>query len=131
MSYLIGLYVYYHGINLGLFGIEPGMGDTPLNQGLDYGNQNIEDIPLDSLDIGLEAKEDLKVQQDRARNTVSYEDMLKEAIYESQQKTQKLQKSGLIHNSIYESTPDYMIEDEFDTNTGSITLDFFTEINNF
>lgn len=132
MSYLIGLYVYYHGNNLSIFGIEPGvMGDVPLNQGLDFENQNIEDISIDSLDIGTEAKEDLKAQQNKAQNTVNYEEMLREAIYESQRQSQKMYQSDFVHNSIYEDTPEHLLEDDYSTNDNCIPLDFFTEINNF
>ena len=73
MSYLIGLYVYYHGNNLPLFGIEPGSDEDPLNEGLQHGDEiDIRQVNVDGLDIGMEATEDLKKQKYRAENTQNY-----------------------------------------------------------
>lgn len=131
MSYLIGLYVYYHGNNLPLFGIEPGFDVDPLNEGLHRDDEvDITEVNVDGLDIGLEAKEDLKKQKERAQNTQSYEDILRQAIMESQKKSQELATHGVVTESDYLNTPEHQIEG-YEPNQGSIPLDFFNEINGF
>lgn len=131
MSYLIGLYVYYHGNNLPLFGIEPGSDEDPLNGGLQHGDEiDIRQVNVDGLDIGMEAKEDLKKQKERAENTQNYEAILRQAIIDSQKRSQELARRGVVTESDYLNTPEHQI-DGYEPNEGSIPLDFFNEINGF
>lgn len=130
MSYLIGLYVYYHGNNLELFGIVPGMGDGPLNEGLQREpEEDLRTLSVESLDLGVEVTQDLKAQQERERNTEDYEAMMRRAIQESQKQSQILTSKGFT-DSVYANTPDYLV-DSYSSDEGSIPLDFFDEINGF
>lgn len=127
MSYLIALYVYYHGNNLAMFGISREAQQDDLdNSGL-YGYDNI-----DNLDINPHAIEDLKSQEQKEENTkkeLQWNRIMADAIKKSQKQTAELYKKNQIQNSVYEATPDSILND-YDSDEEDIPLDFFTEINN-
>ena len=118
MSYLIALYVYYHGDNIGMFGITRGARDEDLdNSGL----KRPDDIDPSMVDPALIAAAKKREQQELAMHQFEAE-MLK-AEQESQRETYRLHKAGLIHGDIFEHTPSDAVED-FDS-TGEISLDIF------
>lgn len=123
------MYVYYHGNNLPLFGFEKGAQEIQnQNQGL---NVPIAEIPVDSLNVSQEVKSIVKAQQEKEANTINYEDMMRKAIYESQQESYRLQQSSINIETAYSNTPDYLI-DEIETGTfGTIPMSLFDELNGF
>lgn len=126
MSFLIALYVFYHGNNLPMFGFERGAEEiSNRNQGL---NIPLKEIPVESLDIGESAKSQLLAQQIKEKNTAIYEDMLRKAVLESQREEMHRQNTSVNINNIYSDTPNYLIENDEDT-TGSLPMSFFNELN--
>lgn len=127
MSYLIALYVYYHGNNLALFGFRKGEGEIKnQNTGLDIPLNKVE---VDALDLPPEAAKQIKIQQQKEKNTINYENLLRKALLESQQESIKLQQSSLNYTSNYENTPEEALDDISPGNMGKIPLSFFNEIN--
>ena len=118
MSYLIALYVYYHGDNLAMFGITRGARDEDLdNSGL----KRPEEIDPSLVDPALIAAAKKREQQE-ADMFKFEQDMLK-AEMESQRRTRELHNAGLIHGDIYDHTPEDLI-DEYDS-VGEVDLSIF------
>ena len=125
MSYLIGLYVYYHGSNLSYFGITPGFNpNEELNTGLRTASE------IDPSLVSPELIEYAKKQEElSARKT--YEEMMMEAAQKAQEESVRLQKSGLSSNRLIESTPsNYLSDMEYDS-SAAIDLSIFDSLNNF
>ena len=124
MSYLIAMYVRYHGNNLELFGVNIGATAEELNN---KGLKRPEEIDTNLVDKGLvEAairEEKLKSQQN------AYEQMMQEAIYNAQHETYNLQRKGLINNTIFEDTPDFVADDYMDDNSFNSVFGAFNSLN--
>ena len=118
MSYLIALYVYYHGDNLAMFGITRGARDEDLDNG---GLKRPEEIDPSLVDPALIAAAKKREQQE-AEMFKFEQDMLK-AEMESQRRTRELHNAGLIHGDIYDNTPEDLI-DEYDS-VGEVDLSIF------
>lgn len=124
MSYLIALYIFYHGNNLIVFGIHKGAKVEDLdNSGL----KRPEEIDPTLVDPKLIAA---AKRQEELEKQPTWEELMRKAMLESQKHTYKLQQSGEIQNSIFEHTPDAVM-DEIEENQGGIDLDFFNTLNNF
>lgn len=122
MSYLIALYVYYHGNNLLAFGISKAARDEDLdNSGLYVPEPEtfnlVDKVLVDEL---KERQEKEKMSED----ILNWDNMMAEAIKKAQQDTYKLHQSKLIDNSIINSS-DFVDDD----NSYDIPLDFFRELN--
>ena len=127
MSYLIALYVYYHGNNLPVFGITPGMADEnkEKNKGLIRPEEiNPELVDQSIIDAAIEQQK----KEAKTAEITNWEDMMKQAIMKAQQESFKMYQYGNMENSIFERTPETII-DEFDGD-GAIPMDFFSSINN-
>ena len=127
MSYLIGLYVYYHGNNLELFGIYKGAQDEELNNS---GLKHPEEIDPNFVDKKI--IDDAKTVREKeilTEKEMNWDQMMKDAIAKSQEETYRLYKSGNIQNSIYDNSTDAAV-DSYDGG-GDIPLDFFDELNHF
>lgn len=124
MSYLIALYVYYHGNNLEVFGITKGLRDEDINNG---GLKRASEINPTLVDHSLieEAKKREAMEEEMMRN--DWDNIMRQAIKSSQQRDYQLFKTAKIENSVFNTTPDAII-DNYESE-GSIPLDFFTEIN--
>jgi hypothetical protein len=125
MSYLIGLYVYYHGDNLETFGLYKGeVIENANNDGLHR--------PDDAYtkNISTEAARDIHDTMMKEANKDMYAEELRKAIAQSQKESMMLYKKNLIDSELYDNTADYMI-DGSDENMGSIDLDLFNTLNNF
>ena len=100
MSYLIAMYVFYHGNNLPIFGFIPGSqkDEKPLNQGM-------ERMPLEELSKVLpEDVAESIVENRKVTKLLDYESILRKAIEESQNETAKLMNSknlGMNHHHHY------------------------------
>lgn len=123
MSYLIAMYVYYHGNNLAMFGFIKGSQEIEnQNKGLDY-----RDIKYSK--IIPEADIRVMEEQEKVREENDYAKMMREAIIKSQNESAMLARSGLVHNEVISNTPEGFIDD-FDDG-GTMDMDFFDEINGF
>lgn len=124
MSYLIAMYVYYHGNNLQMFGFVKGSEEIKeQNKGL----TRPEDISASSLDE--DTKRIIRTQLEKEQNQPDdFQQMMREAIIKSQNESMRLVKAGLTHNTLIENTPDYMLDDYDDS---SSDYSFFNEINGF
>lgn len=124
MSYLICLYVYYHGNNLYKYGIVKGSKEIKEeNKGLTY-----DDIQYS----GIIPQQDLEVikQQEKFRKENNYEEMMRQAILKAQKESLILSKKGLAQNDIIENTPDGLLDEIYEDN-GQIDMSFFNELNGF
>lgn len=123
MSYLIALYVYYHGNNLPVFGIIKGeKAEDVKNQGM----KRPEEIDTSLVDPAL--VESVKIQEQQ-KAMPSFEELMRKAMTESLKDTYKLKQAGEIENTIFDVTPDTVM-DQYDEG-GQIDLDFFNTLNGF
>lgn len=126
MSYLIALYVYYHGNNLALFGIEKGARDEDLN------NSGLKtDLYIDNR-LDAELVQNLKetIAKEEATETIlNYNTLMAEEMRKSQLNTFNLNKSGMIDNTIFDNSVDSVLTDYDDE--GSMDLSLFNDLNNF
>lgn len=127
MSYLIALYVYYHGNNLSLFGIIKGMDpDAKENEGL----IQPEDIDSKLLDQSIiDDVQNVIEKEHNAEKEMDWDSMMKEAITKAQQESHKLYQNMGVGNTIFESSSESIVDDYNDDY--SIPLSFFDEINSF
>ena len=127
MSYLIALYVYYHGNNLTVFGITKGAQDEDLNNS---GLKHPDEINpnLVSSEIINSAKEQ-EIKTEKTEKELNWNELMKQSIQKAQQMTYNINKAGLISNTIYDKTPESSVESFEDE--GSIPLDFFNSLNGF
>ena len=124
MSYLIAMYVRYHGNNLELFGIQIGATDEELNNA---GLKRPEEIDPSLVDKSLI---DAAIKEEKlAGRKNEYEKMMQDAIYKSQSDTYKLQKKGLISNTIFDNTPDFVADDYMDDNSFNSVFGSFSSMN--
>lgn len=123
MSYLIALYVYYHGNNLIAFGIIKGLKDEDIhNEGMKRTDEINPNYVSNDILNSVKEKEKLEYQQ------IKWQQMQKDAIKNAQKESYQLYRKGLVQNSLFENSPETVLED-FDE--GVINLDFFNEINGF
>ena len=128
MSYLIAMYVLFYGNNLNVFGFDPGdiLASAEKNTGMiapDLSNLNMDTIP-DSVEPFVEKERE-------RHSTHSYEEILRNAIMQNQQRTMQLSRKGLIQNDLYENTPKQNGDDAYYDEDISSNLDFLDELNNF
>ena len=122
MSYLMALYVYYHGNNLIAFGIVKGMKATePQNRGM----KRAEDI--DPTLVSPELIQEVQKREEYERQS-SFEEIMRNAIKESQRESFNMYQAGISKSDVFVNTPDAIIEENPD---GDIDLNFFNELNGF
>lgn len=127
MSYLIALYVYYHGNNLAVFGINKGaMDETQLNKGLKRADEINPELVSRKL---IEEAQNQEIKEQQTKELTEWETMMKNAIFQSQKETYKLYQGNYIENTAFNNTPEALM-DSYD-DEGNIPLDFFSEINGF
>lgn len=120
MSYLICLYVYYHGNNLHAFGFDPGK--TPvgeLNTGLNRSNsaEDFKGLLPDDVVRSMVAAE--------KSSGPSYEEIFRQALAEAQDSTKRMLNSSLNISTGNATTGDFDLEDD----DGGVGMDFFDEMN--
>ena len=122
MSYLIALYVFYHGNNLISFGIVKGMQATdPQNRGMKRAEE------IDPTMVNPELIKEVQKQEDYDRQA-SFDEIMRNAIKDSQRHSHTLYHAGISKSDIFENTPDAIIEA---SDEGNIDLDLFNELNGF
>lgn len=124
MSYLIAMYVYYHGNNLDRFGFIKGSQEIQNpNQGLFYDNtQDLEQLVPQDVVKAIKARQEADEAQ-------SFNSMYATAMAAAKAETSKLKQSGLINETdlTIDDVPEYdMLNDE-----DNISMDFFRSLNNF
>lgn len=124
MSYLIGMYVYYHGDNLAAFGFIKGSKEIEKqNKGLDF-------VDLRSSGVLPEVEIKMMEQRQAAIEENNYEKIMREAMIAAQNETRKLASKGIIHSELLDNTPDDVLGSNY-YNEEQIPMDFFDEINGF
>ena len=73
--------------------------------------------------------EGVKKQEELKEEEMNYLEMMREAMIQSQKETYKLHQTGNITNSIFDHTPDSVMEAYEED--GVIDLDFFNDLNGF
>lgn len=122
MSYLIALYVRYHGNNLATFGIEVGATDEELNN---KGIKTAEEIDPTLVNPKLiEEAKDIEIKNKVVDN---YEEMLRRIMEKSQKETYKLHNSGMVENTVFDTSPDGAM-DSYDDGV-SLPMSIFDELN--
>lgn len=124
MSYLIALYVYYHGNNLQAFGFVKGAKEIEnQNKGLSY---TFDDIR--SSDLIPQRDIDIMQMQEQVRQENDYETIMRNALLQAQQESARLHQKGLVINSTLKDTPIETLDDEL---YGNFDLGLFDDLNNF
>lgn len=121
MSYLICLYVYYHGNNLSAFGFDPGhapMGELHTGLQRDTASE-FEGLLPDHVIKAMVASEK------EAAAVNNYEDIFRQALAEAQSSTRQMLDSSLNVSSGAVSAQDFDISED----DGVIGMDFFDEMN--
>ena len=122
MSYLIALYVYYHGNNLISFGIVKGMQSTdPQNKGMRRSEE------IDPTLVSPELIQQVQKQEEYERQA-SFDEIMRNAIKNSQRESYNMYQAGISKSDVFMNTPDAIIEEQ---NDGDIDLDFFNTLNGF
>lgn len=122
MSYLIGLYVYYHGNNLQYFGFYR----TDIYEGVEL-NQGVSRPDLRDIlpsDVVNKMERDQEIQKE-----MDYEKIFREALIQSQEQSKNLAKSKAIKSSnFYNNTEKYILDDD---DSGALDLNIFNSLNGF
>ena len=126
MSYLIALYVYYHGNNLPLFGIQPGSMEVgELNSGLRRTDE------IDETLLPREILNQIKKEEQIEEAEAEWRQNMQLAYERAQKETYRLQKANLIQNSIYDpkNSPEVILADDYENE--DMDLDIFDELNDW
>ena len=126
MSYLIAMYVFYHGNNLPAFGFIKGSQEIEnQNEGLDYSDINTLRgtglVPDDMLEV--------EAEREQIRKENDYSAIYQEAVMRAQQESMELARRGLVRNATLDATPSTLLTDMYEE--GEIDMNFFDELNNF
>lgn len=125
MSYLIALYVYYHGDNLSTFGFNKGALDSELNNS---GLKRPEEINPDLVDKTIITDMQKQIQKEQvAKQEMDWNSMMKDAIMKSQKETFKMYQSNQIENTIFDHTEESLVESYEED--GVIQMEFFSDMN--
>lgn len=125
MSYLIALYVYYHGNNLASFGFyrTNEYEGSELNTGINRPDIS-EILPQEVIDKFEREKE--------IEDKLSYESMYRKAVLENQKTSYNLSRSKIMKSNNYlDSTPEEIFYDEDNTTDDDFDMSLFDELNGF
>lgn len=123
MSYLIGMYVWYHGNNLSMWGIVKGAKEIEnQNQGLHRSVEDIENMGILPADT-IEAMK----KQEKVRKENDYEQIMREALIKAQRQSLELHKKGLVENPTLDRSQEVQLEEIYGNN--NIDMSFFDEMN--
>ena len=123
MSYLIGMYVWYHGNNLTAFGIIKGSREIEnQNQGLKRTVEDIENMDILPADTIATMK-----KQEQVRKENDYEKIMREALIKAQRQSLELHKKGLVENPTLDKSQEVQLEEIYGNN--NIDMSFFDEMN--
>ena len=123
MSYLIGMYVYYHGNNLEFFGFIKGSQEIEnQNEGL---SRTIDEVDKEL--IPVEIVRTLEKQKEFEKEN-DYESIYRKALLQSQMESQRMAKSSIMKTKYqYQSEDD--IETDYYEDDYEMPLDIFDDLN--
>jgi hypothetical protein len=122
MSYLVGMYVFYYGNNLEVFGFSKS--DVFYQDEKNQGLLRPEDVDLEALPESVRGT----IESELVRNAqMSFSDREFTEMMRSQQRSQTLSAKGLVENELYENTIDR--DPDIDFNYGTQNFDIFDELN--
>lgn len=126
MSYLIALYVYYHGNNLATFGFYRTDLYDGVEENIGLNRPNLRDLVPEDIAEVLE-------QEERQEREQSYEDIFREAMSKAQEESYNLSKSRVMHSDNYfDQTQKGIVSDDFyDGNNDDMDLSLFDSLNGF
>lgn len=123
MSYLVAMYVFYHGNNLPAFGFIKGQTiDEESRPVMTYKDLSPGVLPNEVIDV-LEKQEQTRIEND-------YEAIYREAVKKSQMESMALYQHGLSDNYVLSKTREDQIE-PLGYETSESDLDLFDELNNW
>lgn len=123
MSYLIGMYVWYHGNNLAAFSIIKGAKEIEnQNRGLKRTVEDIENMDILPADTIATMK-----KQEQVRKENDYEKIMREALIKAQRQSLELHKKGLVENPTLDKSQEVQLEEIYGDN--NIDMGFFDEMN--
>lgn len=123
MSYLIGMYVWYHGNNLSMWGIVKGAKEIEnQNKGLHRSVEDIENMDILPADTIATMK-----KQEKVRKENDYEQIMREALIKAQRQSLELHKKGLVENPTLDRSQEVQLEEIYGNN--NIDMSFFDEMN--
>lgn len=129
MSYLIAMFVLFYGNNLNVFGFDPGdiLHTQEKNQGM--GLPDMESVDLQT--IPETVKDFVEAEAERQKKP-NYEDVLRDAMMRSQQRTMELSRRGIIQSDLYDNTP-RQSGDDYYSDDGNLddNLAFLDELNGY
>ena len=123
MSYLIALYIYYHGNNLTAFGVDIYK-DAYTEIKDDIFTKSYTDYDLGKI-LPPEEVQAIK-ERKRLEKENDFESILKNAIIAAQRESVVLSNRGLIKNTVIDNTPSNVL---YEDTEGEMDLSFFDEIN--
>ena len=123
MSYLIALYVYYHGNNLDYFGFYRSdiyAGGPELNSGL----RRVDIREILPSDVVNKMERDKEMEKE-----LDYETIYREAVLQSQRESKNLSQSRFMEsNNVFDNTPKSLVGNVDD---GDMDLSIFDSLNGF
>lgn len=124
MSYLIAMYVYYHGNNLEFFGLRKG--SQPIDDQNEGMYKTIHDVDTDLIpDEVIKTLE----KEEKFEKENNYEEEYRKAIALSQQESARMSQSAIMQSEYNNSEFDAN-NDEFETDRGyEMNLDLFDDLN--
>jgi hypothetical protein len=125
MSYLIGMYVYYYGNNLEVFGFSK---EDILYQQEERNTGMLRPEEIDYSALPESVIDTVRLEVER-QSKPSYEDIYRETLMREQEKTRALHKKGLIDNAGLDNTLEPDKDAFFDF--GSQNMDAFDELNGY
>lgn len=118
MSYLIGLYVYYHGNNLDIFGFIRGSDE-------DIGERNRGTVRLEDSELVPEEIKEAERRSKEDLRKLEYEEILRKAIMKAQKRSIEINQKALSKVEYLNNTADEGILDDEDD------LSLFDSLNQF
>lgn len=127
MSYLIAMYVFYHGNNLPMFGFIKGSEEIEnQNEGIKHEEFEIRAKSVLPPDMVQAISRNLQYEE---ASDNEYADIYRSAIMKSQKDSIRLMKAGLVQSGSYENTPEDIL-DEYEDDEG-MDLNLFNDLNGF
>ena len=125
MSYLIGMYVYYHGNNLATFGFYK----TDLYEGQEENRGiyrgDIRDLVPESVAQAIE-------QEEEVNRELNFEDIYREALLKSQEDSYNLSRSKMMKSDNYfDQTQKGIVTDDYYGDRDDLDLSLFDRLNGF
>ena len=131
MSYLIALYVYYHGNNLPLFGFVPGLRDEEIkHEGTRRRVTEADKTKLNPELVDAMIKQQNNVQNKLIEQDLNYTDLMMQAAKKAQMESYTMQKHGMVHDGYYTGESSSVVSTYFEEEETDVLGDLFYSLNN-